>query len=61
MGRGCNPLALRYLLLSVHYRKQLNFTFDGVEQANKAIERVNSFLLRVREIHDDTPRQSGPA
>jgi cysteinyl-tRNA synthetase len=55
MERGCNPLALRYLLLSVHYRKQLNFTFDGVEQAAKAIERVNSFLLRVREISEGTP------
>ena len=53
MGRGCSPLALRYLLLSVHYRKQLNFTFDGVEQAGKAIERVNGFLLRVREIPDE--------
>jgi len=53
MARGCNPLALRYLLLSVHYRKQLNFTFDGIEQAGTAIERVNSFLLRIREILDD--------
>jgi len=53
MERGCNPLALRYLLLSVHYRKQLNFTFDGVEQAAKAIERVDGFLLRVREITDE--------
>ena len=51
--QGCNPLALRYLLLSVHYRKQLNFTFDGVEQANSAIERVNNFLQRVREIPDN--------
>jgi cysteinyl-tRNA synthetase len=51
--QGCNPLALRYLLLSVHYRKQLNFTFDGVEQANSAIERVNNFLQRIREIKNE--------
>jgi cysteinyl-tRNA synthetase len=55
MKRGCDPLALRYLLLSVHYRKQLNFTFDGVEQAEKSIERVNGFLLRVREVPDERP------
>jgi cysteinyl-tRNA synthetase len=51
--QGCSPLALRYLLLSVHYRKQLNFTFDGVEQASSAIERVNNFLQRIREIPDN--------
>ena len=53
MDRGCNPLALRYLLLSVHYRKQLNFTFDGVDQARKAIERVNGFLMRIREVPEE--------
>ncbi len=55
LERGCDPLALRYLLFSVHYRKQLNFTFEGVEQAESALRRVNDFLLRVREITDETP------
>jgi cysteinyl-tRNA synthetase len=52
LDRGCNPLALRYLLASVHYRKQLNFTFASVDQSRAAIQRVNDFLLRVREIPD---------
>jgi cysteinyl-tRNA synthetase len=52
LDQGCDALALRYLLASVHYRKQLNFTFEGVEQAEAAIRRVDDFLIRVREVKD---------
>lgn len=55
LGRGCKPVALRYLLSSVHYRKPLNFTFEGVEQAEAAIRRVNDFLVRVREVSPTAP------
>ena len=40
---------IRYLLLSVHYRKQLNFTTDGLRQANAAIQRLEDFAQRARE------------
>ena len=53
--RGCDPLAVRYLLLSVHYRKQLNFTFEGVKRAESALQRISDFLLRVGEVPDDQP------
>lgn len=53
--RGCDPLAVRYLLQSVHYRKQLNFTFEGVDQAQTALRRIHDFLLRVGEIPDERP------
>lgn len=52
LNRGCKPTALRYLLSSVHYRNQLNFTFEGIKQADASIRRVNDFILRVREIED---------
>jgi cysteinyl-tRNA synthetase len=55
LDMGHNPLALRFLLTSVHYRKQLNFTFDGVSQAQSAIQRGNDFLLRLGEITDEGP------
>ena len=55
MERGCDPRAIRYLLQSVHYRKQLNFTFAGVEQARSALRRIHDFLLRVGEVPDDRP------
>ncbi len=38
-----NPEALRYLLLSTHYRKQLNFTFEALRQAEAALDRINEF------------------
>jgi len=53
MEQGCDPLAIRYLLQSVHYRKQLNFTFEGVKQAESALRRIRDFLVRVGEVPDD--------
>lgn len=47
--RGHAPSAIRYLLLSGHYRTQLNFTFDGLEAATKAVARLYEFSHRVRE------------
>jgi cysteinyl-tRNA synthetase len=55
LDKGFSPLALRYLLASVHYRRQLNFTSDGVEQSRASIRRVNDFVLRVREVGDGVP------
>jgi len=47
VGKGYAPEAIRYLLLSVPYRKQLNFTFDGLKSATTAIERLRNFKLRL--------------
>jgi cysteinyl-tRNA synthetase len=44
---GYQPEAVRYLLASVPYRKQLNFTFDGLKAAVTAIERLRNFKLRL--------------
>ena len=38
---------IRYLLASVPYRKGLNFTFEGLNSARTAIERVRNFQSRV--------------
>ena len=46
-GRGVTPEALRYLLASVPYRKGLNFTFDGLNSAQTAIERLRNFQFRL--------------
>ena len=53
--RGHDPAAIRYLLLAVHYRKQLNFTTATLHQAQSALQRANDFLLRVREIPESRP------
>lgn len=34
------PMAIRYLLLSMSYRRRLNFTFEGLEEAAKKIENI---------------------
>jgi cysteinyl-tRNA synthetase len=47
LDRGYKPEAVRYLLASVPYRKQLNFTFDGLKSAETAIERLRNFKLRL--------------
>jgi cysteinyl-tRNA synthetase len=38
---------VRYLLASVPYKKGLNFTFDGLQSARTAIDRVRNFNLRL--------------
>jgi cysteinyl-tRNA synthetase len=44
---GYQPEAVRYLLASVPYRKQLNFTFDGLKSAATAIDRLRNFKRRL--------------
>jgi cysteinyl-tRNA synthetase len=47
--QGYSPLAIRYLLLSVPTRKQLNFTFEGLQAAEATVERLRDFRQRVKE------------
>jgi cysteinyl-tRNA synthetase len=52
LAQGHSPQAIRYLLLSVHYRKQLNFTMDGLRQAESSIRRLEDFRQRMTELAD---------
>jgi len=45
--RKIDPLAIRYLLLSTHYRKVLNFTFEALDQAQSALRRIRDFLYEL--------------
>ena len=45
--KGHKPSSIRYLLASVPYRHQLNFTFDGLKQAAVSVERLRNFKLRL--------------
>jgi cysteinyl-tRNA synthetase len=45
--KGYSPLAVRYQLLATHYRQQLNFTLEGLDQAAKALERYNDFVTNL--------------
>jgi len=46
--KGHKASSLRYLLTSVPYRNQLNFTFDGLKQAAVSVERLRNFRLRLK-------------
>ncbi|MGC9999153.1 MAG: cysteine--tRNA ligase [Bryobacteraceae bacterium] len=48
LERGYAPEAIRFLLVGTPYRKQLNFTFEGLDAARTAIDRLRNFQLRVR-------------
>jgi cysteinyl-tRNA synthetase len=45
--KGHKPSSIRYLLASVPYRNQLNFTFDGLQQAAVSVERLRNFRQRL--------------
>jgi cysteinyl-tRNA synthetase len=47
VARGYRTSALRYLLLSSHYRKQLNFTWEGLTQTEESLRRLTDFLARL--------------
>jgi cysteinyl-tRNA synthetase len=47
--KGYRASAIRFLLLSVPYRHQLNFTFDGLRESTSAIERLRTFHARIRD------------
>ena len=55
LDKGFRLSALRYILLSGYYRKQLNFTWIGLEQAEESLRRITDFLGRVEAL------ASGPA
>jgi len=45
--KGHKPSSIRYLLASVPYRNQLNFTFEGLQQAAASVDRLRNFRLRL--------------
>ena len=47
LERGYRASALRYGLLSVHYRKQMRFTWGSLDQAEEALKRVMGCLARL--------------
>src|SRR2546429_3024180 len=46
--KGHKPSSIRFLLASVPYRNQLNFTFDGLKQAAVSVDRLRTFALRLK-------------
>jgi cysteinyl-tRNA synthetase len=53
VSKNFRPSAVRYLLLSAHYRKQLNFTWDSLAGAEKALQRLTDCLGRLDAVTAD--------
>ena len=50
LNKGLSAEAIRYSLMNSHYRKQLNFTIEGINQSQSAIERVNDLIFRLKDV-----------
>jgi cysteinyl-tRNA synthetase len=50
VAKGFRPSAVRLLLLSAHYRKQLNFTWDSLSAYEESLRRLVDFLARVEHV-----------
>ena len=48
--QGYNPLAFRYFILGTYYHKQVDFTYDALEQASTAYSKL---LNRVKQINPE--------
>jgi cysteinyl-tRNA synthetase len=59
LEKGYPSVAVRYLLMATHYRQQLNFTFEGLDAAKGALERLWDFMDNVSSIRGGEPPNPG--
>ncbi len=52
LERGLEPRALRYFFLTTHYRKKLNFTLAGVEDAAAGLKRIDEMRFRLEHAEE---------
>lgn len=50
LSKGYTGKEVRYLLMHIHYRTLLNFSFESMNAAKRSLERINDFLLRMSEL-----------
>jgi cysteinyl-tRNA synthetase len=57
--KGHKPSSIRWLLSSVPYRNQLNFTFEGLKSAASSVEKLRNFRFRLTSAQ--LPEGASPA
>lgn len=50
LAKGYDPVVIRYLLMSTHYRQQFNFTFEGLDSAKGAVDRLRNLVRRLHDV-----------
>ena len=53
LEKGCSPEAIRYTLISTHYRSKLNFTFEKVRTAQRCINKLRELKRRLEKVKED--------
>ncbi len=53
LAKGYSAKAVRYLLMNAHYRSPLNFTFDGLKDAEITVNRLVEFMDKLEEIKNE--------
>lgn len=62
--KGLDPLSLKYFYLTGHYRKQLNFTWEALEAANNAYQKLKNHVVEIlltSDVNNPRYRMSGGA
>ncbi len=59
LARGYHGAVVRYLLLSTHYRTQLNFTLEGLDSAKMSLQRLEDFIFRMRSLSGEGDGEKG--
>lgn len=49
LEKGYSPIALRYLMLGTHYRKQINFTWEAITGAENTLNKLYDFVDSTKE------------
>lgn len=50
LAKGYSGREIRYMLIHTHYKTQLNFTFQGLEAIRSSLDRIKTFVTRLREV-----------
>lgn len=58
LQRGYTGTEVRYMLLQVHYKTQLNFTFTGLDAVRETLTRLNNFIQRMLEIDSELSKEN---
>ncbi len=61
LGKGYTGRELRYALLRVHYRTQLNFTWDGMKEARESLGRIDDWLERLEATSQQESAKTEPS
>ncbi len=59
MEKGYPVNSFKYLVLSSHYRNQMNFTFEALKNAENTLGGIYAFIGKIREVEGSGKKQDG--